>query len=214
MAMLDLYCERVGPGLLGEPWNGVSNLAFLASAAWLAVRLGPRADLGVRLLIGLIAAIGLGSTLFHSLATGGALLADVLPILLFQLTFLALVLRRQLGLGVAPTAGLVGLFLLACLGARVFPVVLNGSLSYLPGLAVLSLLGWQEWRSGRRPLRLLPAAALFSLSLVCRSVDQWACSVLPHGTHAFWHLLNALVLTLTVLAVPSRRQSGAVPGRP
>jgi len=214
LAILDLYCERVGPGLLGEPWNAVSNLAFLASAGWLAVRLGPRADGGVRLLIGLIGAIGLGSTLFHSLATGAALLADVLPILLFQLAFLALVLRRRLGFRVAPTAGLVGLFLLACLGARAFPGVLNGSLSYLPGLAILSLLGWQEWHGGRRPRRLLPAAAVFSLSLVCRSVDQWVCPVLPHGTHAFWHLLNALVLTLLVMAVPSRGQTGPVPGRP
>ena len=33
MAVLDLYCERLGPGLLAEPLNAVTNGAFLV-AAW------------------------------------------------------------------------------------------------------------------------------------------------------------------------------------
>jgi hypothetical protein len=27
--MMDAYCERVGPGLLAEPLNAVSNISFL-----------------------------------------------------------------------------------------------------------------------------------------------------------------------------------------
>ena len=33
--MMDAYCERVGPGLLAEPLNAVSNISFLL-AAWAA----------------------------------------------------------------------------------------------------------------------------------------------------------------------------------
>ena len=41
---MDAYCERVGPGLLAEPLNAVSNASFLlaALAAWvLAARWHP-----------------------------------------------------------------------------------------------------------------------------------------------------------------------------
>src|SRR5690348_4120425 len=34
---VDLYCERLAPGLFGEPLNTLSNAAFLF-AAWLLVR--------------------------------------------------------------------------------------------------------------------------------------------------------------------------------
>jgi hypothetical protein len=39
---VDGYCERVAPGLWGEPLNAVSNIAFLvaAVAVWLAARHG------------------------------------------------------------------------------------------------------------------------------------------------------------------------------
>jgi hypothetical protein len=32
LAPIDLYCERTAPGLLNEPLNAISNLAFFAAA--------------------------------------------------------------------------------------------------------------------------------------------------------------------------------------
>ena len=200
--MIDLYCERLEPGLLAEPLNALTNGAFLV-AAWRLKRLARRGDgndRGVLALAALALAIGVGSSLFHTFATGWALAADVLPILLFQLLFLLLYLRRRAGLALAPAAGLCLAFLLACLAGRGFPGVLNGSLAYAPTLAVLALLAWHQLHS-RQSWLLLEATGLFSLSLLLRSLDNALCPHWPIGTHLFWHLLNAAVLVLSGRAV-------------
>jgi hypothetical protein len=196
---LDLYCERLGPGLLAEPVNAVTNAAFLLAAWWIrtgARRLGVRGDRGITALTLLVVAIGVGSTLFHTFATTWALAADVVPILLFQLLFLWLHLRRRTAVGAAGALLLVALFLLATMAARTAPELLNGSLAYGPTLLALLLLGWRELRLRQRP-QLLIAAGVFTLSLLLRSIDQLVCPWLPVGTHLLWHLLNAVVLALT-----------------
>jgi hypothetical protein len=196
--VIDLYCERLEPGLLAEPLNALTNGAFLV-AAWRLQRLARRgdgSDRGVLALAALALAIGIGSSLFHTFATGWALAADVVPILLFQLLFLLLYLRRRVGLGAAPAAGLCLAFLLACLAGRSAPALLNGSLAYAPTLAVLALLAWHQLRTQQSGL-LLGATGLFSLSLLLRSLDNALCPLWPIGTHLFWHLLNAAVLVLS-----------------
>ena len=203
MAGIDLYCERLGPGLLAEPLNAVTNGAFLV-AAWRLASLA-RGDRGVLALAALALAIGVGSSLFHTFATGWALAAAVLPIPLFQLLFLLLYLRRRAGLALAPAAGLCLAFLLACLAGRSWPTVLNGSLAYAPTLLVLALLAWHQQRRGE-PASLGWACGLFSLSLLLRSLDNQFCALWPIGTHLFWHLLNAAVLVLSGMAVERGHQ--------
>jgi hypothetical protein len=215
--VIDLYCERLEPGLLAEPLNALTNGAFLVAAWWLQ-RLARRdtgCDRGVLALAALALAIGIGSGLFHTFATGWALAADVVPILLFQLLFLLLYLRRQVGLGAAPAAGLCLAFLLACLAGRSAPALLNGSLAYAPTLAVLALLGWHQ-RHTRRSALLLGATGLFSLSLLLRSLDNALCPHWPIGTHLFWHLLNAAVLVLSgqTLLAAGRNNGPISAGRP
>ena len=207
---LDHYCERLGPGLLAEPLNAASNAAFLLAAWWIrarAQRLELAGDRGLAGLTVLVVAIGAGSTLFHTVATPWALAADVLPILLFQLLFLWLYLRRLAALRAAAALPLVALFLLATLASRAAPQLLNGSLAYGPTLLVLLLLGWREQRRCGRP-ELLVAGGVFSLSLLLRSVDQLLCPWLPLGTHLFWHLLNAVVLALATAALMPAHPGG------
>src|SRR5258708_40020184 len=95
--MPSLYCERVGPGLLAEPLNAVTNVAFLfaAWAAWsLPRRRAQSVPADIWILIALSIVIGIGSALFHVFAEGWARILDELPILLFQLWYLWLYLRR------------------------------------------------------------------------------------------------------------------------
>ena len=69
--MIDNYCERLDPGFWAEPLNALTNLAFLiaAVAAWrLAVRHNVLTT-DIIVLIGLIAAVGIGSGAFHTFAT-------------------------------------------------------------------------------------------------------------------------------------------------
>jgi hypothetical protein len=214
--MIDLDCERVGPGLWGEPLNALSNLAFVAVALALALRwrLWRRgADQGLRWLVLLMAAIGIGSTLFHTFANAASQMADVLPILLFQLLFLGLYLRRCLGFSLGVTLIVVAVFLVLCLLARGWSKPLNGSLAYAPALGALLLLGIHQWRFRLGPPLLLGAAALFGLSLTFRSLDLALCDSYPHGSHFLWHLLNSLVLALSAWSVLPPQPSGLRAGR-
>ena len=202
--MIDLYCERTAAGLLNEPLNAASNLGFLfvAALAWHRARQRGLTDLGI--LAAILAAIGFGSGLFHTFATAWAQWLDVLPILAFQVVFLALYLRRVAGLAAAPVGAAVGVFVLTAIAAAQSPAVLNGSLGYLPALVVLGWLGLDAWRrSGRLSLAL--AASLFTLALVARSVDNALCATWPWGTHFLWHLLNAVVLHLAIGGYAAQR---------
>ncbi|WP_024302471.1 ceramidase domain-containing protein [Pseudogulbenkiania sp. MAI-1] len=201
MAYVDLYCERIAPGLLGEPINTLSNLAFFA-AAWWVWRHAAMAGAGAgraRWLAWLLALIGAGSFTFHAFATGWAEWLDVLPILLFQLVFLWRYFRDIAGW--LPLA--TGLFLLGFVAAGVeagnYPQWLNGSLSYLPALLVLLGIGVWHRRAGLAGGGyLVAAAATFAVSLMFRSIDNVVCPGFTVGTHFLWHFLNAVVLALAV----------------
>jgi hypothetical protein len=193
----DLYCERLGPGLWAEPLNATTNLAFFL-AAWAAWILGRRAyalSLGARLLVTLIIAIGVGSTLFHTFATPWARTLDTGSILLFQISYLWLYGRRIANLSPGLTAGLLSLFVAANYAGRQFPHVFNGSLIYAPAVVVIVGLGVYHVRThtaGRRSL--LAAATVFLLAVIFRVMDRAVCPVFPFGTHFLWHLLIPVVL--------------------
>lgn len=202
--MIDLYCERTAAGLLNEPLNAASNLGFLLVAALAGHRARQRGLTDVGILAAILAAIGFGSGLFHTFATAWAQWLDVLPILAFQVLFLALYLRRIAGLAAAPVGAAVGVFVLTAIAAAQSAAVFNGSLGYLPALVVLGWLGLDAWRrSGRRSLA--AATGLFALALVARSVDNALCAAWPWGTHFLWHLLNALVLHLAIGGYAAQR---------
>lgn len=196
--MIDLYCERVAAGLWAEPLNALSNLAFFMAAYALWRR--DRHAGSTRILITLITLIGIGSSLFHTFATQATLLADVIPILIFQLVFLFIYARDALGftplkLGLA-MAGFIG----SIIAVGQLPADwLNGSLGYLPALMFLLLFAVLR-RKMAGPNYLLLAAGLFTLSLTFRSLDNTVCEVLPIGLHYFWHMFNAAVLYLCVRA--------------
>jgi len=198
-AHLDLYCERLGPEFWAEPLNAISNGAFLVSA-WLQWRLARTTPVGLSaraaLLIALVAAIGVGSFLFHTLALYWAMLADVIPIFIYQLVFLVCYLQGVARLGWAQVTGWVGVFLVASVGFAALPQAwLNGSLSYAPALLFVAGLGIYHRRTGRHaPWGLLAAAGAFALALTCRCLDMTVCPHFQWGTHYAWHTLNAVVL--------------------
>lgn len=201
---IDNYCERLEPGLWAEPLNAVTNLSFFIAAicAFYLARREDALNWRTGLLIGLIAAMGLGSTLFHTFAVVWAMLADTLPILFYQIVFIALYARRVIRLNVLYRAGLLGLFFVAMAGAMDLPRAwLNGSLEYGPAwLFLLGLSLWHLKNAGRERFGLLAASAVFTLSLAFRSMDMALCVNLPIGTHFVWHILNGLVLYLTTRA--------------
>lgn len=213
--MIDLYCERVGPGLWAEPVNASTNVAFFL-AAWgvweLARRSGARSD-GVLVLTALIVTIGIGSGLFHTFATPWARVLDVLPILLFQLCYLWLYGRDIITLGPGSTGALLAAFLVAAYFGRQFPHVLNGSLMYAPAFVLIWGLGLYHHRTQQHERRgLLAAASVFLVAVFFRTIDAAVCPVFPLGTHFLWHLLVPVVVYLIVrgfvLNVPNAPRAG------
>src|SRR5688572_30818678 len=97
---MDLYCERSGPEFWAEPLNAVSNVSFLIAAffAWRSANRHSRLLPELLVLIALAATVGVGSFLFHTFATLWAMYLDVIPILLFQLDFIWIYAKKQMGL--------------------------------------------------------------------------------------------------------------------
>ncbi|OYW64464.1 MAG: hypothetical protein B7Z40_13820 [Bosea sp. 12-68-7] len=223
------YCERIGDHLWDEPWNAVTNGAFLlaALAAFLLWRRGGGHDRPVLILIGLVAAIGMGSFLFHTAPQPWTLAADVVPIQLFAFSYFALALARFVGLGPVATAlGTAAFFVFAlALGgaaSAVLPPELRGSAGYAAFLLGLLGMAGVLWRrdGSRQTARILALAGLvFALSLTFRTLDRPLCDAIPLGTHWLWHILNATVLYLLLRAAilqgsvePDAGSGGSRPG--
>ncbi len=214
---LDGYCERAGPDFWAEPLNASTNAAFLIAAlvalvlAWRAARLdGP-----VICLIGVLAAIGAGSFLFHTFATAWAALADTGPIALFILGYFTVAMNRFASVrwshAVLLTLGFLGAMAALSWVLRITAGgLLHGSQGYVP--ALVAVLGVGLWLRGRRHAAgawLLAAAGVFAVSLAARTLDLPLCGAWPAGTHFLWHVLNAFVLGTLIVAVV---RHGGLPG--
>lgn len=210
------YCERLSAAFWAEPLNAVSNAAFLlaALAAFLLLRGSGRRDPPVVLLTGLVAIIGFGSFLFHTMPRPWTLLADVVPIQIFALGYFGLALNRFLGIrawvaALGALAFLGACFALAAGLAPLLPAGMRGSAGYagfalgLFGVALAT--GLRGDGAGARRLAL--AGLVFSASLSFRSLDSAFCAQVPYGLHWAWHLLNGLLLYLLLRAAILHAQS-------
>lgn len=223
------YCERgVDAAFWAEPFNALSNVAFVLVAVAAAVHLARRPGIAGHpdhrpaewALVGLVFAIGVGSFLFHTMATRWASVADTAPIGLFMLGYFGYALRRLVGLGWLPVLLGVAGFVLALRYAANIPCVpgllpitragghpcFNGSLGYIPALAALAAVG-VALALERHPAApfVLAAGAVFLVSLTFRTLDFEVCALTrvlgrARGTHALWHLLNAATLYLLLAA--------------
>lgn len=207
-AAVDHYCERTSAALGAEPVNAATNAAFLI-AAWAAWRLaaahpGVGDRLLIRVLIVTIAVIGLGSFLFHTVATRWAEWGDVLPILLFMVLYLWLVMTVIFGWAIwLKIIGLAAYFAVTfSIEAVVPPLLLSGGALYVPTLVVMIAIATALHKRHRGAGRaMLAATGLFLLSFAARTLDLAVCPALPLGTHFVWHLLNAVLLYLLIRIV-------------
>ncbi len=216
LTYLDSYCERAGdPGLLAEPLNAITNLFFIAAALLLLRHLrrlpnpSYTAYADCWLLVAALAAIGIGSGLWHLVPTGTTVLMDVIPITLFIHVYLIAALRRLLGLSWQRVGFWWATYLLASIAAQITlpPNLLHGTILYIPTyltLIVLTLAVLPKHPAAGRGL--LQMLAVWTVSLVFRTVDLEICSALPIGTHFLWHTLNAFMLyRLSLLLLQTAR---------
>jgi hypothetical protein len=194
---IDAYCERVSAAYWAEPVNALTNLAFLVAAVVMWRRTAGL-PLG-RALSAVLAAIGLGSWLFHTHANGLTAALDVTPILGFILIYVFAATRDFLGLSRWWAVGAVLAFvpyagLMVPVFAALMPV-LGSSAGYAPvPLLILAYAGLLWRRSPATARGMVVGAAILVASLTFRTLDGPLCDVVPFGTHFLWHLLNALML--------------------
>lgn len=201
---LDKYCERAGdPGLWAEPLNAITNIFFLFFAV-LALRELKRltahsfkSTWDIWLLAFAMLAIGIGSGLWHTVATKWAVIADVVPIGIFINVYLFSVFIRVIGLkwcyafGVWAAYTAAGMFM----QAHFPPDFLHGTVMYLPTyLMLVTLIAIMAIRGMPQTAAYTAITLVWTLSLVMRTVDLELCSTFPFGTHFVWHTLNAVVL--------------------
>lgn len=230
------YCERgADPSFWAEPMNALTNLAFLAAAGLSAYELGKRQRSERSpdhfLLIGLVFCIAIGSFLFHTFAEPWSALADIVPIAVFMLVYMAVALNSFLRLPPGLTfvltlafAALIALFMQIKCGGGVGGLgqsgagqaCLNGSLGYVPALLAMLAVGWLLRRRAHpaAPL-ILAAGATFLVSLAFRTIDFSVCREFSIGsyslgTHFLWHCLNAVTLYLLVRAAINYAQHGVM----
>jgi hypothetical protein len=216
MEHVDIYCERIAPGLLSEPFNAATNAAIFIAAwwAWRDARRAGGPNREIWLLIMLMVAFGIGSTLFHTFANTFTRWLDILPIGAFIAAYLWVYLRRVVVASAATTWIGVVLFVLAAALARQFPGILNGSLIYAPALVLVVTLGVFHWgRALAERASLLASAGVFVAALFFRTVDTVMCAALPIGTHFMWHLLAAAALYLAMRALSANLQRPALTGK-
>jgi hypothetical protein len=195
---LDIYCERMGPGYWAEPLNAVSNIAFLIAAyvMWRRVR-GQGMPLAVAL-CWVLAAIGVGSYLWHTHAQVWAVMVDSGAIAVFAVLFVFAANRHFLGLSLWRALGLTALFfpyvaLTVPLFDRLPFFEISSGYWPLPLLMLIYGIGLRN-RAPETGRGLLIAGGLVTVSLTLRSVDEAVCSAVPVGTHFLWHALNGLLL--------------------
>lgn len=196
LAPVDEYCERLGPGLWAEPWNLVTNLAFVLAGGvmWARCRGMPAG----RMLAVMLATIGVGSGLYHSFANPLTMMMDVVPIQVFILAYLFLAFRDFLalpwwGAGLLTAGFLPYAALTVPLWARLD--WLGSSAGYMPVPVVMLVFVGLLWRRAPATARgMAGAVAILGLSLTFRTLDFHLCEALPGGTHYLWHLTNAVLL--------------------
>ncbi len=194
------YCERGSSAAFwAEPLNAVSNIAFIAAslmAAWLIAQRARRGEHvgAVEVVLTIIVFIvGVGSFLFHTYATRWASYADVIPIGVFMIVYMAYALRRFMGLPwILVLVGLSGFVwslkaatTIQCAHLGLLPITdaatgrcLNGSIAYTPALAALAITAVVlALMRHKAALSIGTAAAIFLVSLAARSLDFELCEV-------------------------------------
>lgn len=216
---ISCYCERgLNPDFWAEPLNAMSNLAFIVAAVMVYADLrAGRVSTGRRRILALIVllmTVGVGSFLFHTYATVWSRYADIVPIAVFVAVYMALALNWFMGMGAVFAVVLSAVVVGATVAMFLFGTALNGSLAYAPALVSLLVVGVLLYRRRHGATDwVLSAFCVFALSLALRTIDGWpeaaplGCLVretgagsVAVGTHALWHVLNAVMLYLLLRA--------------
>jgi predicted membrane channel-forming protein YqfA (hemolysin III family) len=213
----DCFCEALRTGLIAQPANTWSSLAFVIAAFWVAHRLSrrrspPALDASEGLLFaGSLLVVGLGSAFYHASLTFAGQVLDVSGMYLIA-TFV-LFHRLSPKASVPPVLAVLG-FVLAN-GVLMTAQVTTPSLRRVVfGLLLLAALG-VEWRGSRAGRKWLSGGVgLMTLAFVLWVVDRQRLACEPSSLiqgHAVWHLFGALASACLYLSYETEAAARTAP---
>lgn len=197
---VDLHCERLADGLMGEPLNVLSNILFFVVAYFLFKQYR-EADIRaprIKVLIYMIISFGVGSVIFHASARMWGAIFDVLPIVMFAVLYLYLFARHVLRIKRKWAVALIAFFFLANLifKANVIKAP-DGYVSLIPSVLVMYCIALFMFATkNRSAMRFATATLVATMAATFRAVDSYMngedlCDMFPMGTHFLWHVLMA-----------------------
>ena len=197
-------CERGGLGMMAEPLNVISSIAFMFVSVGIYRYYHGHEDLerkwiwDIHALTFLTFIIGMNSVIFHTYPTPLTEMMDTIPIVMFIILYFWSVLFR---IGRCTPFQAVVCFV-AFVGfshilVAQFPHSLNDSIGYLSSMIALIVIAVHLHLKARPSSQHFMLAAIVGVcSLFCRAIDRDICPQFPFGTHFFWHILNATLLYL------------------
>jgi hypothetical protein len=195
-------CERTDPGILAEPLNVLSSLAFVYVAVAIYRHYCRHEDLerkwiwDVHALTFITFLIGINSVVFHLFPNPTTELVDTVTIVLFIILYFWSVLFRIGRTSIFQAA----ICFIAFVGfshilVHQFPRALNDSIGYLSSMIALIMIAVHLHLKARPSSSHFMLAALIGVvSLFCRAIDREVCEETLVGTHFLWHVLNATLI--------------------
>lgn len=192
------YCEQVAGFWLTQPLNVITNLAYIIGGVYLYryVKVNNlNRNLGI-ILSGLMIALGVGSTAWHSHKSIPTIMMDEVPIYLFILLSI-FILTKSLTKSFLNTLGAMGL--VAIIYHVIFTYipgagVYSGSLKYAFALFVFVALSMLVVKKYGQEYNFSTPLCIFAIAIALRSVDLYICQYFPLGTHFLWHILVAAAM--------------------
>lgn len=199
------YCENsIENAIFDTPFNALSNLSFIFAgfALFMLAKRQDRLNYVILSLIILTFSVGIGSGLWHTFPNRLTYLLDIIPIFLFQISFIVIYAFKILKWNKISIIVSTLLFAVITILLTGMPDVLNGSIAYIPTLLVLIVFGlFHYFRNFNERYILIVASVLFLISLIFRSIDLAVCNTIPIGTHFLWHIFNGAVLYLATKGI-------------
>lgn len=195
-------CERHATGLMAEPLNVLSSLAFIIVAVSIYRFYHRHEDLDrkwiwdIHALTFLCGIIGINSVIFHAYPTPQTELLDTLSIVFFIIVYFWSVLFR---IGRCNLFQASVCFIAFVGGTHIlvhqFPKALNDSIGYLSSMIALIVIAVHLYLKARpSSAHFMMASIVGVCSLFCRAIDRDICPDISFGTHFIWHTLNATLL--------------------
>jgi 1-acyl-sn-glycerol-3-phosphate acyltransferase len=211
-------CEEVGTGLIAQPFNTWSSLAYVGAGLWIIIRRRTwRLDPSALVFGLLVVATGVGSVAFHAAADAtGHWLHDLslLGALAFVAGWHVALLRREgsHGAGRIATISAVGTLVLMGVVLVPLPDATNAAVALLVAVALLAFV-LRRIRTRARPTWSdVPFVAVAALALGAFALGRTGSPVCDEDSafqfHGLWHIGTAVLAVVWARGALSSRERG------